>query len=211
VGFFSCDKGTVTNQAIADAFIKSLIYQGDTLYGVAHSVVSYNGIKQASVRTPEGDTLLLPSKTDNGISFYKEPAFQNGDLTVVPPNSGTYSYRVTFRDNTQSTFTNTLGGNYLRPVRIDSLNRLNQSVVLRWDPVPDAQGYQIRIVKGNSEVIAAKVYFELDPLRLEYPISSFSPYLPGTFTVEVDALLFESSAHQQLQAISVSTASVDLQ
>lgn len=213
LGFMSCEKTTVTNQATADVFIKSILYQGDTLHGAAHSVFSYNGIKEVSVKTPQGDTLLLPSESDQGISVYLDPSIDGGNYSVLPPSPGTYTYRVIFKDGTKTTLTNILGGNYLVPAKIDSIARSadGQFVILKWEPVKDAQGYQIRITKGNTEVVAAKSYFQLDKLRIEYPISSFSPYLPGTFTVELDALLFESSAHQSLQAMSVATGSADLQ
>jgi hypothetical protein len=213
LGFFSCEKAAVTNQATADVFIKSIAFQGDTLYGVAHSVFSYNRINQVSVKIPSGDTLLLPSQIDNGISFYKDPSLNSGDFNVAPPSTGIYSYRITFKDKSQTTLSNTLGANYLLPARIDSLGRSadGRYLVLKWNPVNEAQGYQIRIVKGKDEVISAKTYFQLNSLRVQFPISSFNSFLPGTFTVELDAFLFESAAHQQLQAMSVAKDSIQLQ
>jgi hypothetical protein len=213
LGFISCDKVTVTNQATADVFIKSIAYQGDTLFGVAHSVFSYNGISQVSVKTPQGDTLLLPSEVDKGLSFYKDPSFSSGDFNTTPPASGLYSYRVTFKDKTQTVLTNTLGANFLLPAKIDSFGRSadGQFIVVKWNAVNEAQGYQIRIVKGNTEVIPPKIYYQLSPLRVQFPVTSFVSNLPGTFRVELDALLFESAAHQLLQALSVSKDSVQLQ
>ncbi len=213
LGFISCDKVTVTNHATADVFIKSISYQGNILFGVAHSVFSYNGISQVSLKTPQGDTLLLSSKVDEGLSFFKDPSFDSGDFNINPPASGLYSYRVTFKDKTQTVLTNTLGANYLLPAKIDSfgISSDGRFIVLKWNPVSEAQGYQIRVVKGNTEVVPARSYYELNPLRIEFPFSSFMPYLPGTFTVEVDAILFESAAHQQLQALSVSKDSIQLQ
>lgn len=211
--FASCDKATVTNQASADVFIKSISYQGNTLFGVAHSVFSYNGISQVSLKPPQGDTLLLPSKVDEGLSFFKDPSLDSGDFNITPPASGLYSYRVTFKDNTQTVLTNTLGANYLLPAKIDSFGRSadGQFVVVKWNAVNDAQGYQIRIVKGNTEVIPAKIYYQLSPLRVQFPISSFGSNLPGNYIVELDALLFESTTHQLLQAMSVSKDSIQLQ
>lgn len=213
IGFLSCDKATVTNQASADVFIKTISFQGGTLFGVAHSVFSYNGINQVSLRTPQGDTLLLPSKIDEGLSFYKEPALNSGDFNLTPPSSGLYTYRVTFKDKTQTVLTNTLGGNFLLPAKIDSFGRSadGQFIVVKWSPVNEAQGYQLRIYKGNTEVIPSKIYYELSPLRVQFPVTDFVSGLPGTFTVELNALLFESTARQLLQAISVSKDSIQLQ
>jgi len=166
LGFLSCDKATVTNQASADVFIKTIAYQGNTLFGVAHSVFSYNGINQVSVRPPLGDTLLLPSKTDEGLSFYKDPALNSGDFNLTAPSSGLYTYRVIFKDKTQMVLTNTLGGNFLLPAKIDSFGRSadGQFIVVKWNPVNEAQAYQLRIYKGNTEVIPPKIYYELNPL-----------------------------------------------
>lgn len=156
---------------------------------------------------------MLPSKVDEGLSFFKDPSLDSGDFNITPPASGLYSYRVTFKDNTQTVLTNTLGANYLLPAKIDSFGRSadGQFVVVKWNAVNDAQGYQIRIVKGNTEVIPAKIYYQLSPLRVQFPISSFGSNLPGNYIVELDALLFESTTHQLLQAMSVSKDSIQLQ
>lgn len=213
LGFLSCDKTTVTNQATADVFIKTVAYQGDTLFGVAHSVFSYNGISQVSLRTPLGDTLLLPSKVDEGLSFFKDPLLNTGDFNLTPPSSGLYTYRVTFKDKTQTVLTNTLGANFLLPAKVDSFGRSadGQFIVVKWNPVNEAQGYQLRIYKGNTEVIPSKIYYELNPLRVQFPITNFASGLPGTFTLELNALLFESTGRQLLQALSVSKDSIQLQ
>ena len=213
-GFTSCEKETIANQATADVFIKSIVFQGDTLYGLAYSAFSFNGIKQVSVKPPQGDSLILPDKVDGGISVFKDPSIEAEDFSSVLPTPGVYTFRVTFKDNVQTSYPNTLGANFLLPAVIDSLGKSQsgQSVVLKWIPVAEAQAYQVKVTKGDTEIIPSKLYAaQADLLRIEFPIASFSPHLPATFTIVLDALMFESSGTRQLQAMSVSLGSIDLQ
>jgi len=212
-GFSACEQTTVTNVATADAFIKTIINQVDTLFGVAHSVVSYNRILSASVKSPSGDSIALPGNADAGISIYKEPSVSSGDYSKSLPLAGTYTYDVTFKDKTKQVLNNTLGADFLLPAEIDSLGLATdgQSIVLKWNPVQGAQFYQIRVTIGNTEVIAAKLYSAEQGLEVQFPISYFSRYMPGTFTIELDGLLFESTTYSLLQAMSVSYGSITLQ
>jgi len=212
IAFTSCEQATVTNVATADVFIKTIIDQGDTLFGVAHSVVSYNRMSAASVKSPKGDSIPLPGITDGGISIFKEPSLTSGDYSKVPPLAGTYSYDVTFKDKSVQVLSNTLGADFLLPAVIDSLilSSDGQSIVLKWSPVNAAQYYQIRVTNGNTEVLPARLYPSSGTLEVQFPIGSFSRYMPGTFTFELDALLFESTDLSLLQAMGVSYSSLTL-
>jgi hypothetical protein len=108
---------------------------------------------------------------------------------------------------------NTLGADFILPAVIDSLGLAadGQSVVLKWNPVQNAQFYQVRVTKDNNEVIPATLYSLDGGLEVQFPISSFSGYKPGTFTIELDALLFESTAYTLLQAMSITYGSITLQ
>jgi hypothetical protein len=213
ITFSRCEQTTVTDVASADAFIKTIVNQGDTLFGVAHSVFSYNGMTSVSVKSPDGDSIQLPGITGNGISIYKDPSLTAGDYSKTLPSDGVYKYDVTFRDKSTQALNNTLGADFILPAVIDSLGLSpdGQSVVLKWNPVQNAQFYQIRVTKGNAEVIPAKLYSPEGGLEVQFPISFFSSYKPGTFTIELDGLLFESTAYLLLQAMSVTNGSLILQ
>lgn len=213
VGFSTCEKATVTNVATADVFIKTLINEGDTLFGVAHSVFSYNKMSSVSVKSPGGDSIPLPGNADGGISIFKDPSLTSGDYNKVLPLTGIYTYIVTFKDKTQLVYTNALGANFLLPAVIDSLFKSQDglSVLLKWRKVEGAQFYQVRVTKVNSEIIPAELISQEAELKFELPISSFSRYSPGTFTIELDALLYESTNYSQLQALSISYGSITLQ
>lgn len=212
-GLLACEKATVTNVATADVFIKTLINEGDTLFGVVHSVFSYNKMSSVSVTSPAGDSIPLPGNADGGISIYKDPSMTSGEYNKVLPLAGIYTYNVTFKDKTQQVYTNALGANFLLPAVIDSLVKSQDglSVLLKWRKVEGAQFYQVRVTKGDSEIIPAELISPAAELRVELPISFFSHYLPGTFTIEVDALLCESTNYSQLQAFSVSYGSIAMQ
>lgn len=211
-GFSACQPTTVVNVATADAFIKTIISQGDTLFGVAHSVFSYNRMSAVAVKTPGGDSIPLTGIVDGGISIYKDPSVALGDFTKVLPSAGIYTYDVTFKDKTLQVLTNSLGADFILPPQIDSLAESadGQSVILKWSTVPGAQLYQIRVTKGNTEVIPAKLYSTTGILEVQFPITSFTHYMPGTFNVELDALLFESSDLMLLQAMGITNGSITL-
>lgn len=212
LGLSSCQQTTVTNTATADVFIKTIINQGDTLFGTAHSLVSFNRIASAAVKTPKGDSIPITGTTDGGISVYKDPSLERGDYKKVLPLAGIYTYDVTFKDKTTQVVTNTLGTDYVLPPVINSLVKSadGQSVVLDWSSVQGAQLYQIRITSGNNEVIPATLYSPTGVLEVQFPITSFSRYMPGTFTVELDALLFESADFRLLQAMGTSNGTITL-
>jgi hypothetical protein len=211
--FFSCEQATVTDVATADVFIKTIINQGDTLLGVAHSVFSYNRMASVSVKSPAGDSIQLSGNVDSGISIYKDPSLTSGDYRKTLPLTGIYTYDVTFKDKSMQVLNNTLGADFILPAVIDSLGLAadGQSVVLKWNPVQNAQFYQVRVTKGNNEVIPATLYSLAGGLEVQFPISSFSGYKPGTFTIELDALLFESTAYTLLRAMSITYGSITVQ
>ena len=215
-GLSNCQQTTVTDVATADVFIKTIINQGDTLFGTAHSVFSYNRMSFVAVKPPNGDSIPLPGIVDGGISIFKDPSLALGDYKKVLPLAGTYTYDVTFKDKSQQTLTNALGADFILPAVIVSLVKSSDglSVILNWNTVPGAQLYQIRVTKGTTEVIPAQLYSPAASssaiLEVQFPITSFSRYLPGTFTVELDALLYESADLLLIQAMSVTNWSIAL-
>ncbi len=212
ITLYACEKSTVTNVATADVFIKTIISQGDTLFGLAHSAYSYNRMISVSVKSPEGDSVNLPVIADKGISIYKNPSLESGDFSKNFPATGVYAYNITFKDNSKQVLNNTLGADFLLPAVIDSLNLATdgQSVKLSWNPVQNAQFYQIRITKGDDEVIPARLYSPEGGLKVQFPISYFTGYMPGNFTLELDGLLFESTSYTKLQAIGVTYGTLTL-
>ena len=209
----SCEKATVVSQASADVFIKSIKDPKDTshvVYAAIHSVFSYDLISSASVVSPDGVTTQLVDFDKSGNSFYNSPADSTYSLSLPP--LGTYQYTVTFKDKEVITYTNSLSTSAVLPPRITSLTKSADadSVYLTWKGVSDAQFYQIVITQGANQVGYIKPFgFSGNPSVQGYgwPISFFTS---GTYTFELDALLFESAGSGYLQALGASKKKITL-
>ncbi len=216
LGLVGCEKGTVTNVATADAFIKSKVNaQGVTVYAVVHSVFSYNTMSKATVTSPGGTTTELTDYENEGISFYNKPA--ETDYSTTIPTIGTYTYAVTFNDGTQLTYTNSLTAATLQPAVITGLakNANGDSIYLSWNAIPNTNAYQIKILNGTSvytqpAFIDASVPLKAN-LRFGFLSSAVTTNGSGVYTFELDGYLFESSSsYEYLQAQSAATKDISL-
>ena len=226
-GLGGCEKATIVDQATADAFIQSIKNPKDTaqvLFAVVHSVFSYKLMTGVSVvapltaAAPDSITTHLINFANTGNSFYNNPVY-----STALPAPGTYTYTVTFKDGQTLSFSNTLLYNILIPPYITSLtkNGITSAVDISWNVVANAQAYQVKVTKGTVTGASATQVFYAAPfvdtsnpprsnLTLEVPLATITPYGSGTYTFEVDALLFESSATTSLQAIGSSIKTISL-
>ncbi len=216
VGLTGCEKGTVTNVASADAFIKSKVNaQGVTVYAVVHSVFSYNIMDKVTVTSPGGTTMQLTDYDNDGISFYNKPA--ETDYSTTIPNIGTYTYVVTFSDATQLTYTNSLTAATLQPAVITGLakNANGDSIYLSWNAIANTNAYQIKILNGTSLYTQPAFVDASSPLktslRFGFLLSAVTTNGSGVYTFELDGYLFESSSsYEYLQAQSAATRDISL-
>jgi hypothetical protein len=205
-GLAGCEKTKVANQAAADVFVKAIrnpLDTSKTVYAAIHSVFSYNSMTSVGVTSPGGATMQLTDFDNSGMSFYNEPA--DTAYKPTPPTTGVYNYIVKFYDGEQLSYTNTLLNSIIAPVIITSLAKSagGDSVYIAWKAVTDAQGYQFKITKGITQVYYQKPFsISGSNPRVGFPLSGFTSFGPGTFTFELDALLFESATvYDYLQAI----------
>ena len=227
VSLSGCEKATIVDQATADAFIQSVKNPNDTaqvVFALVHSVFSYNlmtGVNvSAPITTGSTDTITtnLINYANMGNSFYNNPVY----LTSLP-TPGAYSYKVTFKDGQVISFTNTLTYNILIPPNITFLikSAASDSIYISWKAVTNAQAYQIKVTKGTKiGPSATQVFYDApfidtsNPLRsnltVGVPQSALISYGTGTYTFEVDALLYESAVGGSLQAIGTSTQTITL-
>jgi hypothetical protein len=210
---FSCKKSNTPNEATADVFARSLVFNGLVGYSTVHSVTSYsNPMTAVSVTTPGGVTFSLSDQDGTGSAFLKDTSMAGLYPSQQPPETGTYSYHVTFKNGEQIVYTNNLTNNFLLPPVIDSLYIKPEGGIIRlkWQPVAGAQAYQIRVSSGQN-VIQGWLQFD-DPsgMYTERFISYYSNYLPGTLTFELRAVLYESEVEKYAQAISYASKSIDL-
>jgi hypothetical protein len=211
LGLSGCEKAKVTNEAAADVFVKSIVNaQGATVYAVIHSVFSYTGISSVSVTGPDGTTTQLTDLEGSGDSFYNNPV-EADYLSAQPTASvGSYTYLVIFKDGEEKTYTNSLSTATLLPAIITSLVKSTDgsTVDISWDAITNVHAYQLKIMKGTTQVNSTPLF--TSPLKLSVPITSFNQSGPGTYTFEVTGFLFETTAYDYLQAISVSTSDIAL-
>ncbi len=218
-GLSGCKKEKVANQASVDVFIKAIkTPQGATLYTVIHSVFSYNIMTSVSVASPDGTTKQLVNPGGAGNSFYNIPV--DADYLPTLPTSaiGIYTYIVKFNDGEEITYTNSLSNLTIQPANITSLAKSanGDSVYIKWDAIPNVNFYQIEITKGTTQLYYSDKFYDgsspLKPnLRLGFNLYNLnSAGGTGTFTFNINGLLYETTAYSYLQATSTSSSDIAL-
>jgi hypothetical protein len=212
---FSCKKGDTGNDAVADVFVRSLMYNNMLAYSTVFSVTALNGMTAVTAEGPGIPAFSLADHFGDGTAFLKDSSMEGGPYSHTPPPTGIYTFHVTFNDGSQKVYTNNLSSTILLPPVIDSLYKkpfgLDQSVRLKWEPVVGAQYYQIRISCGQNEIQPWGL--NMTPgseLAYERLIENFSSYLPGTLTFEVRAVLYEPGNGNYTQSISQALSTIDL-
>ena len=216
VGLAGCEKATVTNEATADAYIKSIKNaQGVSVYVVVHSVFSYNVMKSVNVTSPDGTTKQLNNYQNAGNSFFNEPV--DADYQSLVPAAGAYTYTVTFNNGEVITYTNTLGSDVILPPTITSLAKTaaGDSVYIAYDAVAGTHGYQIKIMKGTDLIYSSDPFSDTSNpkkanLKIGFKISNLTSGGTGTFTFDVTGLLYETTNYDYLQAVSDATKDIAL-
>lgn len=212
-GLIGCKKATTVDVAAADVFIQSIKNPNDTtqfLYAAVNSIFSYNPMSSVSVVDPGNNTMQLTNYANLGNSFYNDPVY-----SANLPSFGVYNYTVKFTDGQTKTYTNTLLATTLPPPVITALGKTakNDSINITWKAVPNAQAYQMKVTKGTGSSLTQVYYLApfIDgstPLRsvltMGVPLSTVSAYGGGTYTFEVDALLYESTDYTYIQAVGIS-------
>ena len=219
VGLIGCNKSAVTDVATADVFVQSTKNPNDTtqtVYAAVSSIFSYNPMSGVTVVAPDNSTMQLTNYANLGNSFYNDPVY-----SATLPVTGVYNYAVKFQDGQTIAYTNTLLSTTLAPPVITSLskNMAADSINITWKAVPNAEAYQLKITKGTGASLVVVFYAApfIDastPLRsvltFGVPLGTVSSYGGGTYTFEIDALLYETSAYTYIQAVGVSTKNITL-
>lgn len=216
LGLSGCEKVKVENVASADVFLKTIKNtQGVTVYTTVHSVFSYNKMSTVSVTSPGSSTILLQNFENAGYSFFNEPAAT--DYSATQPTAGPYTYTVKFDDGEEKIYTNSLSSSAILPANITALAKTanGDSVYIKWDAITSTHAYQLKIMKGTTQVYFQPPFSDASSplkssLRLAFPINTVTSSGTGTYTFELTGLLFETTAYDYLQAISVSTSDIAL-
>jgi hypothetical protein len=211
-GFSECKKDKIQDGAVADVFVKSVLLDGEPVFGLSHYVAGYTPISSAIVSTPGGLTDQLSPYDASYMTFYLEPTIGLGTYSTTPPAPGTYSYGVTFKDGVEKVVTNVLGDTYLLPPAISSITKLadNANVRLTWAAVVGVDYYQLSILKDGSFVYTSPVFTPPTVNFIDIPISWIPSFTPAMYTYELDAIKYEAVGSSSLQSISSATIPIDL-
>jgi hypothetical protein len=218
LGLSGCEKGKVTNEATADVFVKTIKNaQGATVYAIIHTVFSYNGISSVKVTSPDGTISQLSDPEGSGFSFYNNPLAADYLPTFPTTATGNYTYLVKFKDGEEITYTNSLTSSFIAPANITTLAKTvaGDSVYLRWDAIPNVQFYQVEILRGTQQIYSSdKFYDPATPkkanLRIGFLYNSLTASGTGNFTFNINGLLYETTAYDYLQGISLATRDIAL-
>jgi hypothetical protein len=209
----SCRKQAASDSATVNVFVKSILVDGHSYFAASHMVSGTDAMRSVAVHTPDGVTDSLTS-TDSSHLFYSLlPTFDVGGYTPDLPASGTYTYDIKFNDGIEKTFTDTLTSSYLLPASnlsaVESAD--GSSVNVTYNPVASVQKYQLLVTIGGIAVFSSTYISPSLNTNIILPTSYLSQYMPGTFTFEIDAILFRSSGYNLVQAVSAATTTVSLQ
>ena len=115
-------------------------------------------------------------------------------------------------------YTNSLSTATILPANITSLAKSanGDSVYIKLDAIPNVNFYQIEITKGTTQIYYSDKFYDgsspLKPnLRLGFRLLNLnSAGGTGTFTFNINGLLYETTAYSYLQATSTSSSDIAL-
>jgi hypothetical protein len=213
VGLMGCKKDSRSDEAVADVYIKSVLNDGQPVFGLAHYVFGYSAIKSVSVNMPDQTMDQLNPYDETGTVFYSEPTPMNGSYSSVIPAKGTYNYGVKFTDGVEKVFKDELEDKYLLPPDITSISKSadNSKVTLKWATLTGAEYYQFTIKKTGLNVYSSQVFaITSSENYLDIPLSIIPSFSAGTYTFELNAFKYHSVNKSSLQAVSTASADIDL-
>jgi hypothetical protein len=208
----SCKKDKTNDNAVADVYVKSILSDGEPVFGLAHYVLGYAAMTSVTVSTPVGMTDPLNAYNTGKTIFYIEPSLALGTYTGTPPSPGTYSYGITFNDGIEKVITDDLGATYILPASITSIVKSsnNQSVIMSWEPLAGAEYFQVSIYKEGTWQWTSSAFPPPTGNTTSIPLSVIPSYSPGSYTYQLDAVNYASAETGNFQAISSASVTIDL-
>jgi hypothetical protein len=209
---FSCKTAKQNDNAAADIYVKSIIFDGEPVYGLAQYVIGYAVMNTVTVTAPGGAIDQLTAYDVSKMIYYSEPSIAMNTYSTTPPTPGTYSYGITFDDGIQKVVTDNLGTSYLLPATITSISKStnSQSVILNWEPLLGVDYFQLSISKAGTVVYTSDPFVPPTGNTLTIPIGLITSFTPGTYTYQLDAIKYASLQTGNIQAISSASTTIDL-
>ena len=213
LSLLACKKDGKENNAAVDVYVKSILVDGEPVFGLVHYVVGYNVMNSVVVNGPGGLTEPLNAFDNSKMTYYTEPSIMLGTYSATPPAAGIYNFGVTFEDGEQKVFTNTLATSVLYPPNISSLTKTTDGskVKIAWDPMTNVDYYQVSISKAGTTVFLSPPFtLATAESAVEIPIAYITSYSQGTYTYTLEAVDYENVETGTIQSLSSASADIDL-
>ena len=206
-----CKKDSRVDDGVADVYVKSVLLDGQPVFGLVHYVQGYSAITSVTVSMTDLTLDQLSSLDATNTVFYSEPSPLNGSYSATVPTKGTYSYGVKFTDGVEKVLTDQLEDSYLLPPTITSISKTGSIVTLRWDPLAGAQYFQFNILRGGVNVFSSQTFsMAANTNYIDVSTSYINSYSPGNYTFELNAFKLQTADQGKLQATSSASADIDL-
>jgi hypothetical protein len=206
----SCKKEKRNDTAAVDVYAKSVLSDGNPVYGLVHTVLGHAVIAEVTVTTPGGTTQQLTGDSQKLI-FYNLPLTPDS-YSATPPQPGTYIYDITFDDGVKQVVTNELGADFLTPPIITSIAKSADglSVNLTWEELPGVEYFELTIYRQKTVLFTSK-FAPVSGNTINIPKAVITDFLPGwSYKYQLDAFIYESQQTGQLQSASSASVSITL-
>jgi len=197
-GLASCndDNDTEPFEVFGETVTLKKMVNDTVNYAVAYYAFGNYPMTSAKMKFPSGDSISLTDTETSKQTFYKEP--DPTDYSKNTPTEGTYTFTVV-NEGITHTATDELE---IQDFDIPDITEVtpgtsNASLTVKWDKITNADGYVVRLKNDEDETIFVSTL--LPSTSSNYIISSstgFSKQFESgkTYTVELQALLFEDTA-----------------
>lgn len=149
IGLQSCFSLDTEKEYLGDIYIASKIVGSDTLYAIEAYVSANDIMTQVTMTYPDGTTSVDLTKFTSG---YYEYAGSDSAFTLQKPQTGKYSFSITFEDETAITTTDYLFDTIAKYVTIESAELAEDGgyATIEWKQNSDANAYVIKIMKSDD-------------------------------------------------------------
>nr|WP_319998351.1 hypothetical protein [uncultured Draconibacterium sp.] len=187
---------------------------GEEKFALAYYAYGNMKIDSASVKISGDSTLVLPSTGTLKITRYYNPSME--DFTTTAPVTKNYDFSVK-NNNVEYTETENHTFTDLDIPTIDSVGVTtnNKSVYVKWDKVDDAEGYFVQIFDNEHKAVfntGGLISKDSNSITANESTGRWGASLSAgkTYTVEVQAMLFEDGATnansgEQIETIAIAS------
>jgi hypothetical protein len=216
VFFFSCNEEPVEQEfeLKVDSYIVKKKIDDELMFAKAYFAYGTKAIESATVTPPDlaGSQIELESSESTPTIFYKEP--EMGDYTNMYPAQGEYVFDVESKEGEVLQEADMMEAGALEvPEITEAIYHSDvQSMTVSWDSAQDANGFVVKLLNQNHEVIF--VSYTLIASADEYEINQASGNWDGTaysgddYILQIQAFTYESSATEDNKLYNIKEVAI---